>query len=292
MKSCFQRFDNLDALVAFTENTPPCADIPKGKYATQDARIGGDNLSCSKFMGTATFAEAVDLARRGWPEGLKSLRTAIDASTIFLPSASLRTASLDVGGAFPLVPVAVAGDPACMVTIGEELRATQRIYRFVVNFACLAHVTPAQILNRGAALLAWVDALEAAGARVEIIALRSSKTPAQSKDFTNHTVAFTAKRPDEHLDMDRLAFVLMHRSMMRRFAFACQDRAEGMAYTVKTGRGTSHNWLHPDLHCPHSVYFPCLADNASDYDTPESAERVTQQIIAQGMHAQDNQEPA
>lgn len=175
------------------------------------------------WYGSESYKAADTLARMGWPKGRANLAKAQEAILPLAQARGLtRAQGFDVGGAYPVVPVAVAGDPVCMVTVGDQERATRPYVRFHVNIGLSSGIKPGIVTTRGAAILAWVDALEQAGARCEVVLAWGANTFGDNPAL--HTTIM-AKRADEPLDIDRMSYALLHPSMIRRHVFAYVERA-------------------------------------------------------------------
>jgi hypothetical protein len=76
-------------------------------------------------------------------------------------------------------------------------------------------VDPQDIINRGAAVVALIDKIQSEGQRVELIAF----CHIAGRRNDRLIMAVTVKRPEEPIDMDRVAFALAHPSMLRRAFF-------------------------------------------------------------------------
>lgn len=205
----YKHFTSLADMTDWLDATPSVSEY---NHSRKPRDAGG-------WGGTATYEDAQRLVREGWPEGRALLDKAVQAIAP-LAQAKQRMAcqGYDVAGAYPNVPMAVAGEPACMVTIGEQERATRPYVRFHLSCSASGGISAETIQARGAAVLAWIDALEQAGARCEIMLHFKAKG--------SHYAGFTClvKRAEEHLDIDRLAYVLVNPAMLRRHAFAFIER--------------------------------------------------------------------
>lgn len=119
-------------------------------------------------------------------------------------------------GAFPCIPAYAAGVPEDMFVPLEDGAANSKpIVRIAVNVVCSAFVEPQDIINRGAAVVALIDKIQSEGQRVELIAF------CHIEGYRNdrYLMSVTVKRPEEPIDMDRVAFALAHPSMLRRCFF-------------------------------------------------------------------------
>lgn len=180
------------------------------------------------WFGTSTFSEAMDLARFGWPEGRRKMAGLVAQGSLMQQPAPVMAYDYDIGGAFPDVGLYCAGDPCHMVTATPESTATRPIYRFVINPSLSGGVEPSEVFNRGAAILTCAAKLEAEGARVELVLLRSATKEGKTFSFT-----FRIKAADENLDVDKAAFILAHAAMLRRISWAVTERTPVVAWWFK-----------------------------------------------------------
>lgn len=119
-------------------------------------------------------------------------------------------------GAFPCIPAYAAGVPEDMFVPLEDGAANSKpIVRIAVNVVCSGWVDPQDIINRGAAVVALIDKIQSEGQRVELIAFCHIEGSCNER----YLMSVTVKRPEEPIDMDRVAFALAHPSMLRRCFF-------------------------------------------------------------------------
>lgn len=243
-------------------------DTPRAWLNTKQSEDGN-----YKFRGTRTYQEAQDLARFGWPEGRQNMDTALREAARNVTLQAPPSRWLDVGGAYPLVPAAIAGDPLNMVNIGEEQRAQRPVIRFLVSLSISGGIDKESIITRGAAILSWIDALENAGFRCEVSACLGAR-------FYNGTAetTFVLKRAQEPLDIDRMAYALVHPSMLRRHLFAFLERSP-KALECST-YGSPHETT-PDSD---QIYFGKVSFGAGHWSTPAyAAAHIRQQIENGGI---------
>ena len=119
-------------------------------------------------------------------------------------------------GAFPSIPAYSAGVPEDMfVPLDDGASNVKPIVRIAVNIVCSGWVEPQDIINRGAAIVALIDKVQSEGQRVELVAF----CHIEGRGNDRFIISVTVKRPEEPVDMDRIAFALAHPSMLRRCAF-------------------------------------------------------------------------
>ena len=181
-------------------------------------RCSHDRDTRHSWHGSLDFAETLDMAlHKGWPEGKKMLR---DSLAIIAPRPDVyQSINYDVAGAVPLVPLAIAGDPAAMMDFGEMAVASQPIVRIDYNHWIHAGTDVQAMMNRGAAVLSLASKLEARGYSTELRIIGNSTW---AGDVFRYSVTY--KRAGENLDLDRAAFAIAHPSSMRRLAFAILEQ--------------------------------------------------------------------
>lgn len=199
------------------------------------------------FHGTPDWLTALKLAKAGWPEGREMLRKA----HAVMPKVAYREplCRWDIAGACPDVARASAGAPDCMVDDSpEELKPSMAV-RVVVSMATPWTTSLQEFVNRGAAVLSAVEAAEAAGHRVEVVA---EETAISLGDGVSLSVLL--KAAGHPADRDSLAFFLIHPSALRRIFFALLE-AEPSLEHFSCGYGIPASQP-SDLRPPGSIYLP------------------------------------
>ena len=206
-------YDSLGSFIADAKRTPLNSD-PSSRSTSGEFK--------ASWSGTDTFDEAVNLAVTGWPEGRKKLMAAMAAAQ----SAPAFTPSLvmDVAGAYPVPALAAAGDPCSMVDMQPIEDRVRPIVRLVVQRGGSSAYSGEEFMNYGAAVLSYIEGLEAACFRVEIEVAFAAKIPP-----VDHYLSVIVKRAEEPMEMDRLAYVLTHPAFFRRIAFAVKESTPGIA---------------------------------------------------------------
>lgn len=173
----------------------------------------------------ASREDAFAMARTGWADGRKNM---VEAMAQARPSITLAPAfTLDVGGAYPDPSAAAAGVPDCMVNFVPEQNKHKPIVRMAVNVWASSAYKPREFTAYGAAVLSYIDAIETAGARVELTMLCHCK--ANSGPTATYTASAVIKRAEDPLDIDKAAFCLTHVAMLRRIFFGHMQLVEGAA---------------------------------------------------------------
>lgn len=263
-------FDTWDEYVAFA------AQPSKWREPTEPTGAG-PRSGPRPYNGNCTWDEAVHMARYGWQEGRENLAQAI---AIARPErAIVQSTSRDVAGDYPLIPAAVAGDPMNMIVRRRSQVAARPVVRIDYNGSVSGKLDASRIVNRGAALLSIVDAMEARGYSCELRIIFKTWNAAQRL-----SVAVTYKRAGEPLDIDRAAFALIHPATMRRLFLGCIEQFP----EFERNFSPAHEWAYgyPDTtpwgDDPASIYI----DGATNDDfSPEAARERMERHFAEYLES-------
>ena len=203
-------FDSLAEAVNFADAG---ASANWGEHvASRDDDADGER---AKFTGTKSWSACQKLVADGWTEGRE--KVAANLADIFASGAaelnSGPAVEHAVGGAYPDVPLYVAGNVCHMVNEGDQL-GQKPIVKFLINSSVSCSVKANIIANRGAAVAALVDQIESSGARCEIWVTFATATGGKF-----YAPLVCAKQAGDVLDIDTVAFSMGHPSMLRRVLF-------------------------------------------------------------------------
>ena len=189
----------------------------------RNGRHSETNDASKRWDLEAGFDGANELASRGWKEGLAKMAKV--RSLVELPDQSDRSIQAqpffsDEGDEVDIDRY-LAGEPECMIQFTPELTPSYgRVAKIIVNLAASCGVKSGTMYRRGAAACILIDALESAGVRCEVWVL--PKTSSSGGDSFHTRVL--VKRPDEHVEADRMAFMLAHPAVMRRLGFRLMEQ--------------------------------------------------------------------
>jgi hypothetical protein len=255
-------FDSLDALLAEVSQPPKAEGAASLRETAEEAA----------WFGSANYAEAERMARFGWPEGLARMETARAAVQIpeGLESLTPSPVMAEEGDEI-LVDRYLDGESDHFLAFPVVLTPRAgRVALIVVNVGGSSDIDPITYFRRGAAALAVLDALERAGVRCEVqICQRSEIKSSRACQWFA-----TIKRPEDTLDLDRMAFFLASASIQRRFSFRLRERSKAPKKWIDGSYGASRNI--PEADIPEgAIYFPTPASNLSD----EAALRIAQDKV-------------
>jgi hypothetical protein len=232
-KTTVRKFDSWYEFVSCA------ADESLAKWKRRASHGTESSYTRHGWFATSTFDQAVNMAlNKGWPEGRKLLS---DSLALVTPKPEpFRSEAYDVAGAYPIVQLYIAGDPATMVTSDNNITASKPVVR--IDYCNSAHsaVSAECIMIRGAAVVSLAQTLEARGYSTEI----RCAVYWTSEGCPDFTYQFVFKRAGEYLDIDRAAFALAHPSTMRRFGFALLEQHDELerGYNTNYGRTTTQHF--------------------------------------------------
>jgi len=178
---------------------------------------------------TQTLEEALELAEKGWPEGLERIA---EFSAVLNEQVTgyllIQEMHYDVTGDVLDIGRFVSEEPEDFGSLRETEvptdSLTPKIVNVVMNLATSASMSTYTMELRGAACVALCDALERHGKRVDLdmVFASQSHTPYRSDETSGVSVnaIVRVKNSYEPLQLDKLAFILAHPSSCRRLAWA------------------------------------------------------------------------
>lgn len=228
-----------------------------------------------RWTWTENYDEALHLAVAGWAEGFK--RVTVKAEAIARATGKLTMdPRLAEAGDEVDVGMFLSGDPECMIEYPLEARRAP-VVKIVVSVSFSSGVEAESIYNRGAAVVAAIDALEGDGVRVEVELDHS----VGASGFTVRR-RVVVKRGEEPLDRDKLAFALCHPSTLRRLFFRLYEQ-RGEDYWRKCGGMTYGAPVDP-LEDEGAITVPSLTGRG--FESMEEAARFAEGLLTEAARLQ------
>lgn len=162
----------------------------------------------------ASMADAIAMARLGWPEGAEQARKLHAGIMAALPERK-RLAAYSVAGAVPHVARAIAGNPMSMRRIVAKETNQRPIITLVCSIAVNWGYPPQAMLCHAAAMAAVVDFLEDAGFRCEVLMVARTSNSRLAAE-----IAIKLKAAEQPLNLSVMAYGLGHPAIWRRLIFA------------------------------------------------------------------------
>jgi hypothetical protein len=271
-------FDSYTEAVRF-------ADEHKGK-SPEATRIDGQGYTRSGWSGTGTFAKAVELAGKGYPDGRKMIekfKAQIDGKLIAAHAARQEVFYDVVGTGGWDIGTVLTGQPECALEwqdthIMENRRqGSGKIIKFIVNNTVSWNVSTEVMARRGAAVGALIDCLEHEDYRVEVESVITTGSGAEYVD-----IRVPLKRAQDHLQLDQLAFALVNASWLRRIGFvhiACAGPIG--AKLASWSYGSPQDLDGEELNADQAdLYFPCGYGGDRQWHSEATAIKWIQEQLA------------
>jgi hypothetical protein len=225
-KSVRWEFASFSAMVDAAETAARVSTMPVEQRSSHRAEIregrGG-------WYRSASFADALRLAREGWSEG-REQASRFTASITDQVRGRMKVTEYEpvtVGPIFDLGAY-MQDEPQFMLMTTESERDMSNggIVRIVIDVGVSAAVDADTLIRRGAAVIALVDALESQGRRCEVTATYCAGRgtyDSRANGSMGLSIATVIKRAGDYVNMDVLAFAVAHPSSFRRLAFALYE---------------------------------------------------------------------
>lgn len=251
-----EHFDSIGQFLSQIDSRPENDSFKNGRWLAS-------KKNDTTFCGTASYEEAVQLARYGWTDVLPRIKEKFNASVKSNTNGEIakRRVYNHVVGYAPNVPNAILGLPQSMI---NQDKVPQKVKTVSIVYAPtgLADVSTDTFINAGVVVLNIVNQLELNGVRVQLmIACKDSE---KYGVFTNCTV--TVKGYREQLDLKMIAFPIANPSMLRRLGFRWIETSpdiksgemdNGYGCTVSNEKGHKDDLIKYGVIKP-TDYFLCL----------------------------------
>ena len=243
----------------------------------RDAKNGYSTHDGGRSWSPQTLEEATEIANNGGADfdtadkmlAVKNLTDAAMSDAIYLPNWTP-----SVAGFLPNVGAFCAGEPLSMYNQAEHVLETAKVLKIVVTCIPCASVSATAMLNRGAALLGAIDALERDGnTRVELV----GTFPSFSKRAKNCLMEVALKSAGDDWNPASVAFAIANPAFGRRIGFKWLESKSEYAGNVNAsyGSGRTDNGKAP-IEC--DIYLPYL-EHDEGYETPSHAVKSVADII-------------
>tara|TARA_R110000851_G_scaffold276686_1_gene429729 strand:+ start:250 stop:1077 length:828 start_codon:yes stop_codon:yes gene_type:complete len=235
----------------------------------RNAKAGASSTHNGADWAPQTLKEAEVIANNGGADfdtadkmmAVKTLTDAAMTDALYLPNWTP-----SVAGFLPSVPAYCAGEPLSMFDQSESVLETAKVLKIAVVCIPCSEVTATAMLNRGAAILGAIDALERDGnIRVELVGM----FPSYSVGAKNCLMEMTLKNAGDDWNPASVAFAIANPAFGRRIGFRWLESKQAYAGNVERcyGHGSTKNNKAP-IEC--DIYLPYLEQDAG-YTTPNLA---------------------
>lgn len=177
------------------------------------------------WTGTRSYADAQELARKGWPEGTtRAYKLANIMSAELVASVARPEITFDVTGEMFDMGRVMGGEPECWMQWVDGQEDGGKPIHIVSNGFISSGINHDAIMMRGAALTALIIVLEAAGrpCRIEVAGTGQDGYGRRS-DAPILEPRIILKDYYDPIQIDAVAYALIHPSFFRRHIFAAYE---------------------------------------------------------------------
>jgi hypothetical protein len=164
----------------------------------------------ANFSKTKNFKQAIDLFKNGWQDMSEKLNKKLDVSKVEANEVSKYVSKLDVCGYQAIVPLYLQGVPTSMLN-RKVVTVKQKVITINKDISYPAIVSSDKIIDESVKALQIIKKIESQGIRCNLNILIGTKE--NDKEIY---VKIRIKNANERLNVSKLAFPLVHPSMLRR----------------------------------------------------------------------------
>lgn len=237
------------------------------------AKLSSTNSSY-KFTETHSYEEATELFKNGWNDMAKKLTKSLKVNQNQVVDAQVKKILFDVVGFQCSVPRYLQGIPTNMVN-KKLVPVKQRVITLNKDISYNCGTTTEQIIEASVQTLQLIKKIEAQGIRVNLNLILGVKG-----GNTKEVVKVRLKSANERLNISKLAFPLVHPSMLRRLFFRYIEVAPTITKSYSWGYGAPLDGLQLKEHCKDEYVLPRLFDgNLESLGDLSTICNITDQIV-------------
>ena len=207
-----------------------------------------------KFTGTESYEEAVGLLKNGWDDMAKDLTKKIKVVKNQVVEDQVQKIMFDVVGFQCSVPRYLQGIPTNMVN-KKLVPVKQRVITLNKDISYNAMTSTEKIIEASIQTLQLVKKIEAQGVRVNLNLVWGI-----TAGNTTEVVKIRLKSANERVNISKLAFPLVHPSMLRRLCFRYIETAPTITASYTSGYGKPLDGSQLKQHCKDEYVLPRLFD--------------------------------
>ena len=218
------------------------------------------------FSQTNSFEEATQLLKNGWDSMAKTLTTKLEVANKSAQLIQKRRPVNGMAGYQPIVPLYLAGAPNSMVS-HKMVTVKQKVVNITKLFNYSGFVNTSKIVDESVKVLQVVKKLEAQGYRTNLNIAFCSQA-------SDRTIGATIriKNANERLNISKLAFPLVHPSMLRRLMFRYIEVSPNTTKGYTAGYGHPATWEESKQIFTDSIVIPAIW--SVDIDNVKSLEDI------------------
>ena len=205
----------------------------------------------------ADYAKATELADDGWPEGAELVRKNLSAITAGMVTAPGLASTFDEEGALPDVARYLDSEPDYWVRPVPAPTKRPGV-RIVASVSASCGFGAEGMARRGCAIAILAEVLRMNGYSVSVeaqVAMFDCDSYPVPRNV-NHVYAIEVMAPGEIMNINKIAFALVHPAMFRRLGFSVREQHSTPDYTVPMGYGYPSGY--PGDCGPDDIFIPSM----------------------------------
>lgn len=261
-----REFKSLSEFEQYITNTPLNDTFRWEKLSSVTGTYG--------FTQTHSYDEASKLLKNGWEDMAKKLTTKLNVIKNQVMDTQVQKILFDVVGFQASVPRYLQGIPTNMVN-KKLVPVKQRVITINKDISYNCGITTEQIIEASIQTLQLIKKIEAQGIRVNLNLIWGVQA-----GNTKEVVKVRLKSANERLNVSKLAFPLVHPSMLRRLIFRYMEVAPTVTKSYTFGYGAPLDGSQLKTYCKDEYVLPRLFDgNIASLGNLTSICNLTDQIV-------------
>ena len=244
VKAYVREFSSLNDFETYITNTPLNDTFKWTKLAS----VSGSE----DFTGTHSYEQAVEMFKNGWQSKAEELTKKLKVIQNQVIDEQVQKVLFDVVGFQASVPRYLQGIPTNMVN-KKLVPIKQKIVTINKDISYNCGITTEQIVEASIQTLQLVKRIEAQGIRVNLNLIWGVKASG-----SNEIVKIRLKSANERVNISKLAFPLVHPSMLRRLCFRYLEVAPTITHGYLYGYGHPLDGSQLKTYCKDEYVLPRL----------------------------------
>ena len=206
------------------------------------------------FTQTKSYEEATSLFKNGWDSMAQNITHQLNVKKCQTLDTHVQKVMFDVVGFQASVPRYLQGIPTNMVN-KKLVPIKQKVITLNKDISYNAYTSTQDIIDASIQTLQLIKKLEAQGIRVNLNLIFGAKA-----DKNTEVVKIRLKSANERLNISKLAFPLVHPSMLRRLLFRYIEVAPTVTKGFRWGYGYPLDGSQLKAYCKDEYVLPRLFD--------------------------------
>ena len=264
--SYIREFDSLNEFESYITSTPLNETFRWQKLSSIDGSYS--------FTQTQSYEEATKLLKDGWSSMAQDLTNKLNVIKNQVVNEHVQKILYDVVGFQASVPRYLQGIPTSMVN-KKLVPVKQKVITLDKDISYNCFTKTEQIIEASVQTLQLIKKIEAQGIRVNLNLVWGT-----SAGDTKEVVKIRLKSANERLNISKLAFPLVHPSMLRRLCFRYLEVAPTVTKSYTRGYGAPLDGSQLKTYCKDEYVLPRLFDgNLASLGDLSSICNLTDQIV-------------